>query len=63
MAHAARTAGRTAFRKRSPIQFAIARRIAARRLVASDAPKVVHQDPGMLAACIEAAGFEEHRAY
>lgn len=62
MAQAARTAGSTAFRKRTPVQYAIARRMAARRLVASDAPKVKHQDPGMLAACIEAAGFEEHRA-
>lgn len=63
MAQAARTAGRTAFHKRTPAQYAIARRMAARRLVASGTPKVVHQAPAILAACIEAAGFEEHRAY
>jgi hypothetical protein len=63
MAQAARTAGRTAVGNRTPRQYAIARRIAARRAVASTASKVVLQDPAMIDACIEAAGFEEHRAY
>ena len=62
MAQAARTAGRTAVGNHTTRQYAIARRIAARRSVASTASKVVLQDPAMLAACIEAAGFADHAA-
>ena len=41
----------------------IAKRMSARRSVAPNAARVELVDPAMLAACIEAAGFEDHAAY
>ena len=60
MAQSARTAVRSTPRSRQ--QFAIARRMAARK-IAAGAGTIEHRDPGMLAACIEAAGFDDHRSY
>jgi hypothetical protein len=60
MAQAARTNLRS---NRTAKQFAIARRVVARRAVAAGSTKIQHVDPAMLAACVDAGGFAEHAAY
>jgi ribose 1,5-bisphosphokinase PhnN len=60
MAQAARTNLRS---NRTAKQFAIARRVVARRAVAVGSTKIQLVDPAMLAACVDAGGFAEHAAY
>jgi hypothetical protein len=64
MAQAARTNTASTVRNRSPRQFAIARRIAIARQAAARqgqaTSQIVHKDPALVQACMEAAGFVEH---
>lgn len=63
MANAARTSTRTDRRPNGGLRFIVARRMAAKRAVDATVAKPEMRAPDLTAACLAAAGFDEHRAH
>jgi len=63
MANAARTSTRTDRRPNGGLRFIIARRMAAKRAVDATVAKPEMRAPDLTAACLAAAGFDEHCAH